>query len=173
MNAFKKLSIDDLVQKQQLNVSSFTPQLHSKIIKLNCIYSLENSQCDVAVDFIPELCALNTTLKTHKKGEVLHKINIHFVLMYFMLFFFCFSGAGKCNIIGWMSKNELLFNLLQYSGSLWSCSIVMFGSNRFTIHAPDDLFHSEFQKNSSLRNLQTSPHVMLFFCSFVLLSIAP
>lgn len=117
---------------------------------------------------------LKYNAKTHKKGEVLHKINVHFVLMYFMLFllFFCFSGAGKCNIIGWMSKNELLFNLLQHSGSLWSCSIVMLGSNRFTIHVPDDLFYftlkSEYQENFLLRNFQTRPMSCFFFLASVL-----
>lgn len=80
-----------------------------------------------------------------------------------------FSGAGNCNIIGWMSKNELLFNLLPYSGSPWSCSIVMFGSNRWcTIHAPDDLFRSQLENNFSLRNLQTRPMSVLLFCCFIL-----
>lgn len=80
------------------------------------------------------VCLKHNSLQTHKKGEFLHKINIHSVLMHFMLvlfsfflfFYFFFNGSSKCNIIGWMSKNELLFNLLQYSGSFWSCSIEMF-----------------------------------------------
>lgn len=76
------------------------------------------------------VCLKRNSLQTHKKGEFLHKINIHSVLMHFMFvlfsFFFVSLWYGKCNIIGWMSKNELLFNLLQYSGSHWSCSIAMF-----------------------------------------------
>lgn len=69
-----------------------------------------------AVDSISKMCACNTTLQTHKKGEFLHKINIHFILMYFMLPFFRFlqffllflAGAVQCNIIRRRKMNYYL-----------------------------------------------------------------
>lgn len=76
----------------------------------------------------------HNTRQTHKKGEFLHKINIHFVLMYFMLarfftnfaFFFVFVALVPCNIITLSPKRRKMNYYLIYCNLFFFRSLLFF-----------------------------------------------